>query len=189
MTVESTFHIQVLKSVTLALSRSDQLDDMANHLVQLLATNMGIKACAIYALDPGTGELERLASFGLTMAYVAKGPVLAEKSIAECMSGTPVIVSDASRDDRIQYPEEAQKEGIFAIVSLPITVSGSVLGTLRLYQDRVWEVPDNDLAFLVLLADLIGLAMNYTTVREALCEIDDVLHRRVPVHVFRDKCS
>lgn len=189
MTTESTHNIEVLKSVTLALSRSDQLDVMANHLVQLLATNMEIKACAIYALNPDTGELERLASFGLSMAFVDKGPILAEKSIAECMSGTPVIVSDTSGDERIQYPEEVKKEGIAAIVSIPITVSGSVLGTLRLYHDRGWEVADNDLGFLVLLAEFIGLAMNYTTVKEALCEISDLLHRRIPAHVFQDKCS
>ena len=64
-----------------------------------------------------------------------------------------------------------------------------MLGTLRLYQDRGWEVADICLDYLVLLAEFIGSAMNYTTVKEALCEISNFLHRRVPAHTFEDKCS
>ncbi len=64
-----------------------------------------------------------------------------------------------------------------------------MLGTLRRYRDQGWEVADISLDYLVLLAEFIGPAMNYTTVKEALCEISDVLHRRVPAHIFEDKCS
>ncbi len=188
MTGSVKINIEVFKSVTKAISQSEQLDIMTNHLAQLLVTSMEIKACAIYALEPETRELERIASFGLSMEYVGKGPILAEKSIAECMTGTPVIISDTSASERIQYPEEVRKEGIAAIVSIPITFSGTVLGTLRLYHEKVWEPAEDDLNSLVLLAEFIGLAMNYTCLTDAICEINDVITRRITPRVLPDRC-
>ena len=188
MTNGSIISMDVFKAVTQAISRSEQLDVMCSHLAQLLVASLEIKACAIYALEPDTGELERLTSFGLSMAYINKGRILAQKSITECMEGTPVIVSDISGDDRIQYPEEARSEGIAAIVSIPIRVSGIVLGTLRLYHDRVWKISEEDLGSLMLLAEFVGLAMNYTTMMNALCEISDLVDRTIPAGLVRQKC-
>ena len=189
MTTVSKISIHVFKAVTKAISESEHLDIMSNHLVQLLVASMEIKACAIYALDSDTQELERLASFGLSMAYINKGPILAQKSITECMQGTPVVVSNVAGDDRIQYPEEVRSEGISAIVSIPIRVSGIVLGTLRLYHDRVWKISEEDLNSLVLLAEFVGLAMNYTTIKDVLCEINEMIERRIPVGLIRQKCG
>lgn len=186
MTIGSKINIEVFKSVTKAIAQTDQLDIMVNHLAQLLVAALEIKACAIYVLDSDTGELERLASFKLSMAYVGKGPLLAEKSIAECMSGKPVIVPDTSKSDRIQYPEEAQKEGIKAIVSIPIKISGVVLGTLRLYHSDVWEVSPEDIDSLSLLAEFVGLAMNYISLLGAVCDINSVIQKRLPSSVKTD---
>ncbi|MFO7783932.1 MAG: GAF domain-containing protein [Thermodesulfobacteriota bacterium] len=189
MTRSVKINIEVFKSVTKAISQSEQLDVMTNHLAQLLVASMEIKACAIYVLEPETRELERIASFGLSMGYVGKGPIIAEKSIAECMTGTPVIISDTSASERIQYPDEVRKEGIAAIVSIPITFSGTVLGTLRLYHGKVWEPAEEDLNSLVLLAEFVGLAMNYTCLMDAICEINDVISRRIPPRILPDRCG
>ncbi len=187
MATGTKINIEVFKSVTKAVSRSEHLDIMSNHLTQLLVAAMDIKGCAIYALDTGTKELERVASFGLSMDYVAKGPILAPKSIAECMSGKPVIVSDIAMNERIQYPEEARKEGITAIVSIPIRASGVVLGTLRLYQDRPWDLLEDDLNSLVLLAEFIGLAMNYTVAMDTLSEIRNLIKQKIPMELIRNR--
>jgi transcriptional regulator with GAF, ATPase, and Fis domain len=182
----SKINIGVFKSVTKAIAESDQLDIMVNHLAQLLVAAMEIKACAIYVLDSETGELERMASFKLSMAYVGKGPLLAEKSISECLSGKPVIVPDTNKSDRIQYPEEARKEGIKSIVSIPIKVSDEVLGTLRLYHDEVWEVSPEDVDSLSLLAEFVGLAMNYISLTGAICDINSVIQKRLPSSVKKN---
>ncbi len=186
MTTGSKINIEVFKTVTKAIAQSNTLDIMASHLAQLLVGTLGIKACAIYALDPESGELEPLASFGLSMKYVGKGPLLAAKSIAECLSGTPVIVPDVSSSDRIQYPAEAMKEDINSIASIPITTAGSVLGTLRLYHGERWDPSDEDVDSLMLLAEFIGLAMNYTTLVRAIYAMDEIIHQGLPQSLSPD---
>jgi signal transduction protein with GAF and PtsI domain len=147
---------------------------------------LDIKACAIYLLDLETKQLELLASFGLTTKYISKGPVLAEKSIAANLKGDPVIVADVNKDPNVQYPEEAQREGIASIVSLPIMVSGGVLGALRLYHHETWHISDQDLDSLHLLVDFVGLAMTYTSLLNAIYSIDEVIHMGLPVNVMPD---
>jgi hypothetical protein len=101
------------------------------------------------------------------------------------MSGIPVIISNVAGDDRIQYPDEAKKEGIVSIVSIPIRISGVVLGTLRLYHNKVWEVPEDDMNSLVLLAEFVGLAMNYANVMDTVCEINDLIKWKIPSELIR----
>ena len=184
MSQETKITIETFKTVIKAIAQSHNLDIMTNHLAQLLVGALDIKACAIYVLDLETKQLELVASFGLTTKYLSKGPILAEKSIAASVKGEPVIVADVSKDPNIQYPEEAQKEGIAAILSIPIMVSGGVLAVLRLYHHETWHISDQDLDSLHLLADFVGLAMTYTSLLNAVYSIDEVIHMGLPVNVL-----
>jgi signal transduction protein with GAF and PtsI domain len=186
MSQENKITIETFKTVINAIAQSHNLDVMTNHLAQLLVAALDIKACAIFVLDLETKQLEPLASFGLTPKYISKGPVLAEKSIAAALKGEAVIVADVSKDPNVQYPQEAQNEGIASILSIPIMVSGGVLGALRLYHHETWHISDDDLNSLHLLADFVGLAMTYTSLLNAVYSIDEVIHMGLPVNVLPD---
>ncbi len=94
------------------VSEADDLETMTSELSQLLVGAMEIKGCTIFALNPETEELEILASFGLSLKYVNKGPVLLKKSIDPKVSGEPVVIRDVSAsEDRLQYPQHAKHEG------------------------------------------------------------------------------
>ena len=120
MPVEEKIDIDLFKVVFRAMAQSDNLEIMTNHLTQLLVAALEIKGCTIFALNPETEELEVLASFGLSMGYVHKGPIVSDKSITDTFSGKPVIIRDINTTDLLQYPQDAKKEGIGAIVSVPI---------------------------------------------------------------------
>ena len=173
--------IETFKTVTKAIAQSANLDIMTNHLTQLLVTALDIKGCAIYVLDLETKQLEILASFGLSPKYLTKGPLFADKSIAASLKSEPVIVPDVSSDKNLQYPDAAKKEGIAAILSIPIRFLNEILGELRLYHYEVWHISDEDLDSLHLLAENIGLAMTYTSLLNALTTISEVIHTALPV--------
>jgi len=170
----------VLKSVTKAVAGSTSLDTMSNLLAQLLVGTLHIKGCAVFFLNPESGELEVIASFGLSSAYLTKGPVSAGRSIAAALNGKPVAVTDIEKDTSLQYPDKAKAEGIRAIVSVPISVSGEVVGVLRLYDGEAWEVSDEDMDSLLVLADNMGLAMSYIRLLNALESVSEIARVALP---------
>jgi len=171
MGVKEKIDIDVFKVVTRAIAESDNIDVMTNHLIQLLVGVLEIKGGTIFALNPETNELEILASLGLSINYLNKGPVFVNKSIGEEL----IAIKDITKTDILQYPEDAQKEGIESIVSLPIKFYGETIGSLRLYHYEVWELSDRDLDSLQLLAENIGLAMMYTRHLNALQSIKETM--------------
>ena len=165
----------VFKAITQAIAEADNPEMMADHLTQLLVAATGIKGCTIFALNPQTDELEVMASFGLSAEYLNKGPVFSEKSLQAARSGEPIVVSDTARSDRLQYPEKAETEGIGAIVSVPLLISGRLIGALRLYHHETWELSDTDLDVLLLLGEHVGLALTYMRLVNALNSVREVV--------------
>ena len=111
MSAQEKIDITIFKVVFRAIAHSDNLEIMANHLTQLLVAALGIKGCTIFALNPDSEELEVLASFGMSMGYVHKGPILKDKSMAEASGGKPTVIRDVQNSAHLQYPEDAKKEG------------------------------------------------------------------------------
>jgi signal transduction protein with GAF and PtsI domain len=165
---EDRIDIDVFKVVARAIGESGNLEIMANHLTQLLVGALQIKGCTLFIHNPENGELEILASFGLSMKYLHKGPIAFDKSIGCIKDEKSIVIGDISGTDRLQYPEEALKEGIQAIISVPIIFYGETIGALRFYHHECWGISDKDLDSLHLLAETIGLAMMYTRLLNAV---------------------
>ncbi len=153
---------------------------MMHHLSQLLVAALEIKGCTIFVLNPTTKELERLTSFGLSAAYLSKGPVLSDKSVSSALSGTPVIIQDIGKDNRLQYPTEAREEGIAAMLSIPVRFAGDTLGVLRLYHHEVWDISERDCESLLILAEHIGLSLQYTRLLNAVQTVSDAIEGLAP---------
>jgi signal transduction protein with GAF and PtsI domain len=175
MNKEEKIDIDVFKVVTRAIAHSDSLEAMTAYLSQLLVAALGIKGCSIFALNPETGELEIIGTFGLSVSFLNKGPVLSKKSIARTLKGTPVVVADIEKAKVLQYPGQTRAEGIRAIISLPVILYGKVIGALRLYHREVWEISDRDTDSLLVLAEMIGLAMSYTRLAQGMQAVHEAV--------------
>ena len=181
MGIDKKISMELFKVVTRAVAQSDELDLMANHLSQLIVGGLGIKGCNLFALNVETDELELLGGFGLSIDYVNKGPLLSARSISKTIKGENVVVSDTLNSDMLQYPEEAKAEGVRAIVSLPVKLYDRVIGALRLYHHETWEVSENDLDSLLSLCEIIGLAMMYSRLLNALKQVKETVNTIHPI--------
>jgi GAF domain-containing protein len=181
MMAEDKIDIEIYKVVTRAIAEAENMENMATQLTQLLAGALGIKGSTIFVFNPDTEELEVLASFGLSVSYLNKGPVLVKKSIDFQLQGEPIVIRDVKQSGRLQYPENAKKEGINAIVSLPIKLHGKVVGVLRLYHYEEWDVSERDLESLMIFAENIGLALMYIRLLNALQSIKETLSEVHPI--------
>ena len=176
---EDKIDVETFKIVSKSIAASDNLEIMTHHLSQLLVAALQIKGCSLFVLNRTTKELEMLASTGLSAGYISKGPVMSDKSISAALSGTPVIIKDIENDDRLQYPEAAKKEGIAAILSIPILFSGETLGVLRLYHHDIWDISERDCESLSILAEHIGLSLQYTRLLNTLQAVSEAV-KNVP---------
>jgi signal transduction protein with GAF and PtsI domain len=167
--------IDIFKVVARAIGESGNLEIMANHMTQLLVGALKIKGCTLFIHNPENGELEVLASFGLSMKYLHKGPLAFDKSIGCIQDEKSIVIADTGKSERLQYPQAAIDEGIRAIISLPIVFYGETIGALRLYHHECWEISEKDLDNLTLLAENIGLAMMYTRLLNAVQITQDAI--------------
>ena len=181
MAAEDRINIDIYKVVTRAIAASNNLEDMAAQLTHLLVGALGIKGCTIFVLNPDTEELEALASFGLSINYMNKGPVLVKKSLDHQLRGEPVVIRDVATSDRLQYPKDAQKEGIRAIISLPVKLQGKLIGVLRLYHHETWDVSERDLESLIVFTENIGLALMYIRLLQAIKSVKETVSEIHPV--------
>ena len=95
-----------------------------------------------------------------------------------------MAIYDVMDDPRIQYPKEAQKEGIASLLSVPIVVGGNLIGAIRVYTSEPWEFTLEDVNFVQSLAQVAGMAINMARYTRGLKSSIDVLKtmREVQTH-------
>ena len=148
---------ETLIKITKSLTQSKDPDEIIRMTVESIRNAMGIKGCALFLIDRETKTLETAASAGLSDAYLNKGTVRTDQSIADSLQSGPVAVYDVSDDPRIQYPDAASKEGIASILSVPVMVGEEAIGAMRVYTEEKWDFTLGDVNFVQALAQISGV--------------------------------
>jgi FixJ family two-component response regulator len=152
---EDTFE-EVKKAVSSTLNLKQVLDLIVQGVVKV----MKVKGSSLSLLDKKREKLRIFASHGLSRNYVDKGPLDSSKSIGSTvMEGKHVWVEDVTTDLRIQYPEEARREQIASILSVPLMVRNKVIGALRVYTSDRRQFTDDEIKFLYGFAEQVALAI------------------------------
>jgi len=157
---QQLINYETMLSISKAISHSKDPEEIALMTTESIKTAMKAKGCSLFLFNRKTRELELAASFGLSDEYINKGPISALKSIGQSLKEGPVAIFDVMDDPRIQYPDEAQKESIASILSVPIVVSGNLIGAMRVYTSDPWEFTLGDVNFVQALAQIAGAAIN-----------------------------
>jgi GAF domain-containing protein len=151
---------ETLIKITDAVSSIRDPEEVVLVTVESVKTALDVKGCTLFLVNRKTNELKIAASYGLSDNYLSTGPISALKSIAESLEEGPVAIYDVSDDPRLQYPEEAKKEGIASILSVPIAVHGNVIGALRVYTAQPWEFTLDDVNLVQAVAQIAGMAID-----------------------------
>jgi signal transduction protein with GAF and PtsI domain len=118
------------------------------------------KGMRFVPFEKKSSELELVASYGLSNEYLQKGPLHFMQSIEEALDAVPIAIYDVQDDPRIQYPDEASKEGISSLLGVPIVAHGKIIGALRLYTAEPWEFNHADIAIVQAIAQICGMSMD-----------------------------
>lgn len=170
-------YLRILNDITKAINSTHDLQRVLDLIVNLLPKALSVKGCTIRLLNPKDRRLELVASSGLSSGYLARGSIDSERSVHETIFGRrPIIIYDAAEDPRISFREEARKEGIGGILSVPVFADGGVLGVLRLITDRPRIFSEIEIDFAMAVAEHGGIAMkkarDYGRITTLLSEIE-----------------
>lgn len=157
----ATLRLQALNDGARLVGSTLDLPEVLKRLVESTAAAMGVRACSIRLLDKSGQKLEPVAVYGLSQAYLDKGPVeLSANPLArEVLAGKIVNIPDAPNSPLLQYPEEARQEGIQSMLSAPLVGKSGPLGILRAYAVEPNRFTEEDEAFLAAIAAQGSIAL------------------------------
>jgi signal transduction protein with GAF and PtsI domain len=154
MPVEKILYLKTFKDVCKKINSSLDMGNVLKAITENTVKILNVKGCTIFLLDKARKKLLVSSSCGLSEEYIKKGPVDSEKSIADTLRGKWVLITDAKSDSRIQYREQAQKEGIASILSVPMFVKDTIIGVLRIYISEPRDFSEFENEFISGLAEI-----------------------------------
>ena len=166
-------------------------EEMLALAAKALVDEFDLKGCHFCLLSRDRKNLEDVASYGLSEAFLGKGPVDAERSVAEALEGKVVMVADCSSDPRIQYPNDFAREGIVSLLTIPLETRGQVIGVMRLSTAEAREFTSDEIESFEIVALFCASAVSRAmfhqilghvteTIRSSL-DLDDVMNSIVEV--------
>ena len=164
----SSMFQKILSDVSETVRTSLVTDDVLKAIVKVIAEDLRAKGCAIRLLNPETNQLELRVSYGLSQEYLEVGPRDAARATAETLEGRCVAVYDAAQ--YLQYPDQAKREGIASLLSVPLQLYGRAIGTLRIYTHKPYEFSDDETHLMKLVGEqcalLIRNAQLYSSMKD-----------------------
>lgn len=149
-----------LFEIAAVLNSAANPDEVLNRVVETMAKALNVKGCQLLLVTPDKKQLRHAVSYGLSESYIQKGPVLIDKKFEEVLDGNSIVIPDARSGSRLQYPEEAEKEGIKSIISLPLKLKGEVIGVVCAYCTKPSRFSDEDIYFASGVANLGAIALD-----------------------------
>ncbi len=190
---KASTQLQTLNEGARVVGSTLDLPQVLDRLVKSTAEAMGVHACSIRLLDKTGHKLDPVAVYGLSRAYLDKGPVDLEANplAREVLSGKIVNISDALSSPLLQYPEEARQEGIQSMLSAPLVGKIGPLGILRAYAVEPARFTPDDEAFLAAIAAQGSIAIENALAYQAVEQLDMVKSQfiRTVTHELRSPVS
>ena len=145
---------RVLKDISASLHSETRVKDVLDIVVRKSAEAIYAKGAVIRILNLETHQLDLFAAFGLREEYLSKGPISSQKLIADLCHGKKIrIIRDIRNDPLVQYAKETWGEGIRMMMDAPLILGGDVIGILRFYFSESREFSEEELNFIIPIAE------------------------------------
>jgi GAF domain-containing protein len=174
---EDYFHI--LYQLAAEVNSTRTPENVLHSITEITAKGVGAKGCSLMLLTPDKTQLLHTAAYGLSDWYVRKGPVSVDESLSQALDGQAVAVKNASEDVRIQYRQQAHKEGIASILCVPMMLKEGIIGVMRVYTGEPREFNDDDIYFVCAAANLGAIALENARLYEAAQQEHEATRREM----------
>ncbi len=150
-----------LNRMSLSITQARQVDAIFRMTVEAATKVCEAPAAALRVYDEESGDLDLVASAGLSEAYLRKGSVRLADSLIDqrVQAGEMVAIVDLREDPLFQYQDAAEDEGITSVLCAPLSAEGRFLGVLRAYDTKPRTFGPTAHEFLAGLAGLAAIAL------------------------------
>jgi len=144
------------------LAKARDLNTTLNILARNITEIMGVKGSTIRLLDEKNRTLEIVAAYGLSKRYLGKGPVILERHPIDrkVLKGRSIKTKNILREPHVLYLEEAKKEGIKSVLSVPLMAEDRAIGVVRVYTSVLHDFTQKEIERLKSLALLGGILVD-----------------------------
>lgn len=119
---------------------------------------------AYFRLTEPNGDLETYACAGTIMDYVRNPayrlPYGAGITGQVVRTGRPQVRADLRNDPTFYFPDMREREGLAAMLTVPLSVSGRTIGTLTCYTGEPHVFSDDEIQLMTALANLASVAIS-----------------------------
>jgi GAF domain-containing protein len=159
MAKEERDYYESVYQITLVFNSARDSRVLLHSIVESVAKAIEAKACSLMLLTTERDVLLHTVAYGLSDWYLRKGPVTVSKIISDVLQGKPVAVLDATTDERVLYREQAKREGIASMLSVPMRLRGQVIGVMRIYTAKPYRFTRDDIHFVETVGNLGAVAL------------------------------
>lgn len=129
-------------------------------VVRELPALLNADACTIRLLDESTQTFVLGAAHGVSMEYLSRESIDTEQTLQMVQAGFPVYTAHVDEDAHLPFHDSAKREGIKAVLSLPILFQNQVIGIMRLLsKNEHRSFTKEEIARAMALAMQVGIAI------------------------------
>ncbi len=128
-------HIEAISKVSQSITSNLYLEDILKLIVTVTAEIMDSKICSLMLIEPKTGRLVLKATQSMSEEYNKKPTLKIGQGIAGkvALENKPLAVFDISEEPEYVSKDIATKVGLQSLLSVPLSVKGTVIGVLNNY--------------------------------------------------------
>jgi len=168
-----------LASVSRTINSTLNMDDVLQVITREACALMQAKVASLMLLDESREWLELRASCGAGEAYVKRPRLSVEDSLLGIVvrRKKPLQVENVQVSSRYQRVEVARREGLVALVSVPLLYGEQVIGTLSVYTGQPYAFSDEEIRILSALAELSAIAIEKARLYERVVDVEEQLRQ------------
>ena len=161
-------YYQVFRDISRSVHSSTSVKEVMNLAVEKSTELINAKGAILRILNSESSQLELGASYGVEDQYLSKEPVSKEDIITDlCHQNKVIIIDDVLNDPRVQFPKGKWDKGIRMMLDLPLTLGSNILGIIRILFTEKREFCEEELDFLVSIAEQCATAIDKERLIEA----------------------
>jgi len=171
--LDYTKQLETLFDIGIAASRTLEIEDLLNSVLDKVLNVMEFDAGGIFLFDPQTNELILRAHRGASQRFVKKVErmrFIEGFSARRVLSGKPLIVPYVELDSRLVHMG-VQNEGIQSFAAIPIMAKEQILGLMAVASHSARQFSQSAIRLLTTINNQIGMAIDNARLYERALQL------------------